>query len=1546
MQTLPSLRRVRAFAIIVELACSIGFLPEAHALASFVQVVASTTSGTASSSSLSFSKNTVAGDLIVVGFDFNSSAKPSSITDSQGNIFTLVGTELTTPGGAHGAVYYAKNIKGGADKVTVTLSASSAFLEIYLTEYSGVDQTNPIDAQVGASGSAGSVSSGNATTTVTSDVIYSYCVGDMACTVGSGFTARSTFDGNLIEDKTAGNAGTYAATGSATAGWTMQLVALKPAAAAPVITSSTIASGTVGSAFSYQITATNSPTSYGATGLPAGLTVNTATGLISGTPTAAGTSTVTLSATNSGGTGTATLTLTIALVVPAPVITSASTANGTVGSAFSYQITATNSPTSYGAAGLPAGLTVNSATGLISGTPTAAGASTVTLSASNSGGTGNATLTLAVAAPPAPVITSSTTASGTVGSAFSYQITATNSPTSYGAAGLPAGLTVNSATGLISGTPTAAGTSTVTLSASNSGGTGNATLTLAVAAPPAPVITSSTTASGTVGSAFSYQITATNSPTSYGAAGLPAGLTVNSATGLISGTPTAAGTSTVTLSATNSGGTGNATLTLAVAAPPAPVITSSTTASGTVGGAFSYQIAATNSPTSYAAAGLPAGLTVNTATGLISGTPTAAGTSTVTLSATNSAGTGNATLTLTIASAAPVITSSTTASGTVGGAFSYQITATNSPTSYGAAGLPAGLTVNTATGLISGTPTAAGTSTVTLSATNSAGTGNATLTLTIASAAPVITSSTTASGTVGGAFSYQITATNSPTSYGAVGLPAGLTVNSRTGLISGTPTAVNTSTVTLSATNSKGTGNATLTLTVASAAPAITSATTANGTVGSAFSYQITATNSPTSYAAAGLPAGLRVNSRTGLVSGTPSAAGTSTVTLSATNSEGHGGRNANPHHRYPGAGDHQRHNGQRNSKAAPSPIRSRRRIRPPVTAAAGLPAGLTVNSATGLISGTPTAAGTSTVTLSATNSGGTGSATLTLTIAAAAPVITSATTASGTQGSAFSYQITATNSPTSYAAAGLPAGLTVNTATGLISGTPTAAGTSTVTLSATNSAGTGNATLTLTVAAAPPVITSATTASGAVGSAFSYQIMATNSPTSYAATGLPAGLTVNNATGLISGTPTAAGTSTVTLSATNSGGTGTATLTLTIALVVPAPVITSATTASGTVGSAFSYQITATNSPISYGAAGLPAGLTVNTATGLISGTPTAAGTSTVTLSATNSGGTGNATLTLTVAVPPAPVITSATTANGTVGSAFSYQITATNSPTSYGATGLPAGLTVNTATGLISGTPTAAGTSTVTVSATNSGGTGNATLTLTVAAPPAPVITSATTASGAVGSAFSYQIAATNSPTSYAAAGLPAGLTVDTGAGLISGTPTATGTSTVTLSATNSGGTGNATLTLTIAAAVPVVISSVTPNSGSTAGGTAVTITGTGFGAGATVAFAGAAATDVVVTDDTTISAGDAIVGRGSGNGDGDQPRWRERGFGQRVYLCRGPAAAEQRQCEVLCRSERYSVAADGGFSSGHDLHHRPQRHGDIHERPARPRIQCDQC
>ena len=79
-------------------------------------------------------------------------------------------------------------------------------------------------------------------------------------------------------------------------------------------------------------------------------------------------------------------------------------------------------------------------------------------------------------------------------------------------------------------------------------------------------------------------------------------------------------------------------------------------------------------------------------------------------------------------------------------------------------------------------------------------------------------------------------------------------------------------------------------------------------------------------------------------------------------------------------------------------------------------------------------------------------------------------------------------------------------------------------------------------------------------------------------------------------------------------------------------------------------------------------------------------------------------------------PAITSPLSANGNTGKAFRYQITATNNPASFNATGLPAGLTVNTTTGLISGAPQHSGTANVTISATNANGTGSATLVITI--------------------------------------------------------------------------------------------------------------------------------------------------------------------------------------------------------------------------------------
>jgi hypothetical protein len=229
---------------------------------------------------------------------------------------------------------------------------------------------------------------------------------------------------------------------------------------------------------------------------------------------------------------------------------------------------------------------------------------------------------------------------------------------------------------------------------------------------------------------------------------------------------------------------------------------------------FTYAVTTTEEPTSYAANGLPLGLSINLKTGEISGTPTTLGTFTITLSASNAEGTVDQTLTLTVMPPVPVITSPAAIQATEGQSFTYTITAINEPTSFRATNLPEGLKLDRMTGEISGTPTTLGTSLVTLTASNAEATADQALTFIVYPKNPVITSADTDTATLGQSFSYTITTHNAPTSYAAANLPPGLSLNAVTGEISGKPTTVGTYTIMLSSSNDNGTGNQTLTLTV------------------------------------------------------------------------------------------------------------------------------------------------------------------------------------------------------------------------------------------------------------------------------------------------------------------------------------------------------------------------------------------------------------------------------------------------------------------------------------------------------------------------------------------------------------------------------------------------------------------------------------------------------------------------------------------------------------------------------------------------------------
>lgn len=962
--------------------------------------------------------------------------------------------------------------------------------------------------------------------------------------------------------------------------------------------------------------------------------------------------------------------------------------------------------------------------------------------------------------PIAPIILSTPPLAATAvqGRAFLFgPITINNTPATFTATGLPAGLSVNSSLGTISGAPTSIPTpnpATVVLTAANITGSDTRTITLTVQAPP-PVITSDASASGRVGTSFTFNVVATNSATVYAATNLPAGLVIDSGTGAISGIPTAAGTVTAQLTVTNAAGSVSQPLVIAIEPPlNAPVYTGTLNPSGTQGVAFSFTPAFGTVTPPYALTGaLPTGLTFTAATGIIAGTPTVTGSFPVVLAATNAGGTTSVNLTIVInaAPAAPVITSSSIAPGArVGTSFTFQLTSTGTPaaSSYSATGLPPGLALIAGSSVISGTPTAFGSFSVTVAATNTVGTGpSSILTISVApsATAPVITRSPIINGQVGVAFSgVALTASPAATSFAITSgtLPAGLVLDPASGAITGTPlaTALGQARVWFAGTNASGTGLAMeilFTIAPAATTPVVNSNGTATAQVGQPFQYVITATNGPiTSFDTGPRPAWLALDSATGILSGIPTEATTTAISIA----------------------------------------------------------------------------------LSVSNAAGAGNPkTLLLTVAPApaTPLITSALTASGRVGTAFTYQVTASESATSYVATGLPSGLSINSSTGAISGSPTVSNTYSVVLRASNAGGLG-APSTLVIDVAPalaaPAITSAAAAAAQVGVAFIYQIgvRTTDNPiVSYALAGsgmLPHGLALNTATGAITGTPSDDPRSySVQLTATNAGGTSLPqTLTINLAPALGVPVVTTPLYVVGTVGVDFSLTITATNltgpspyaPPILLEAIGLPSGLAVNPATGVITGRPTAVGTTVATLVATNASGTGpSRDLTIFVLpAPTAPVVGGAAVAVGQVNEPFTYQIVASNSPTSYEVLNSPVWITLNPTTGAVTGVPTTPGTFTVQLTASNAAGTSNPAILGLFISPAAntPVITSTRTAAGAVGTVFNYTPVATPVATGYVASGLPGGLGLNPATGAIGGTPNVSGTFNVILTPSNANGVG----------------------------------------------------------------------------------------------------------------------------------------------------------
>ncbi|MBI4811173.1 MAG: putative Ig domain-containing protein, partial [Ignavibacteriales bacterium] len=493
---------------------------------------------------------------------------------------------------------------------------------------------------------------------------------------------------------------------------------------------------------------------------------------------------------------------------------------------------------------------------------------------------------------------------GTVGTSYSQTLTASGGTNPYTFAvtsgSLPTGVSLSSS-GVISGTPTTVGNFTFTVTATDAQGcTGNRSYTITIDCPTITV-SPSTLPNGTVGLSYNQTLTASGGTSPYTfsvtSGSLPPGLTLSSA-GLISGTPTTAGSFSFTVTSTDvQNCTGSQSYTVTIDCPTITV-NPATLPSGTVGATYNQTITASGgtSPYTFAVTGgaLPPGLILSSG-GVLSGAPTTVGNFSFTVTATDAQScTGVRSYTLTINCPTITLSPSSLPNGTVGTPYSQTITASGGTAPYSfnltSGTLPNGLGLSSS-GVLSGTPTEGGGFSFTVTATDAQGcTGSKSYTLTID--CPTITLSSLPNGTVGIAYSQTITASNGTAPYtfavtsGIV--PSGLSLSS-SGVLSGTPTAVGNFTFTVTATDVQGcTGNQNYTLTMS--CPTITLSGLPNGTVGTPYSETITASGGTApctfSQTAGTLPTGLSLSSG-GVLSGTPSASGSFSFTVTATDANG-----------------------------------------------------------------------------------------------------------------------------------------------------------------------------------------------------------------------------------------------------------------------------------------------------------------------------------------------------------------------------------------------------------------------------------------------------------------------------------------------------------------------------------------------------------------------------------------------------------------------------------------------------------------------------------